>query len=164
MELITVKILIGLAVGALIGLTGLGGGVLLLPVLIFGLGIPAIKAVGSDALFNFITKIPSSIVHLSKGTVRRKVVVALGVGSVPGSILGVRFLQHLRVVYGDGVNDFIKSAVGILLIRVSTLLLLQRRIEAGMENRPPTTKGFAGMGVIGLLARSLVGITSVGSG
>src|SRR5207245_7862786 len=105
MEMIALKILIGLVVGTLIGLTGLGGGVLLLPVLIFRLRIPAIIAVGSDALFNFITKIPSSAVHLSKGTVRRKVVVALAVGSVPGSILGVRLLQHLRVVYGAGVND-----------------------------------------------------------
>lgn len=164
MEAAAIKVLIGLIVGTLIGLTGLGGGVLLLPILIFGLGVPAIKAVGSDALFNFITKIPSSIVHLSKGTVRRKVVIALAVGSVPGSILGVRLLQHLRVVYGDGVNDFIKTAVGILLIVVSTLLLLQRRIEAGMYNRPPTAKSFAGMAVIGLVAGFLVGMTSVGSG
>ncbi len=164
MELITVKILIGFAVGALIGLTGLGGGVLLLPVLIFGLRIPAIIAVGSDALFNFITKIPSSAVHLSKGTVRRKVVIALALGSVPGSILGVRLLQHLRVVYGTGVNDFIKTAVGILLIVVSSLLLLQRRIEAQVANRPPTAKSFAGMAVIGLVAGFLVGMTSVGSG
>jgi len=74
MELIALKILIGLVVGTLIGLTGLGGGVLLLPLLIFVLKYPAIIAVGSDALFNFITKIPSSAVHLSKGTVRRKVV------------------------------------------------------------------------------------------
>src|SRR5260370_4442386 len=164
MELITVKILIGLAVGALIGLSGLGGGVLLLPLLIFGLRVPAIVAVGSDAVFNFITKIPSSAVHLSKGTVRRKVVIALALGSVPGSILGVRLLQHLRVLYGDGVNDFIKSAVGILLIVVSTLLLLQRRIEAQVANRAPSTKSFAGMAVIGIVAGFLVGLTSVGSG
>ena len=164
MELIALKILIGLVVGTLIGLTGLGGGVLLLPILIFGLRVPAIIAVGSDALFNFITKIPSSSVHLKKGTVRRKVVVALGVGSVPGSILGVHFLQHLRVVYGAGVNDFIKAAVGILLILVSTLLLLQRRIEEGVANRPPNTKSFLGMVVIGLGAGFLVGMTSVGSG
>src|SRR5215475_6618051 len=116
MESIAAKVLIGLLVGFLIGLTGLGGGLLLLPILIFGLRIPAIVAVGSDAAFNFLTKIPSSAVHLWKGSVRRRVVVALGVGSVPGSILGVRLLQHLRTLYGDGVNDFIKSAVGILLI------------------------------------------------
>src|SRR6202163_3914985 len=111
---IALKILIGLVVGTLIGLTGLGGGVLLLPLLIFGLKVPAIIAVGSDALFNFLTKTPSSAVHLSKGTVRRKVVLALATGSMPGSFLGVRFLQHLKVLYGDGVNDFIKAAVGIL--------------------------------------------------
>lgn len=164
MELVTLKIVIGFVVGTLIGLTGLGGGVLLLPVLIFGLRVPPIVAVGSDALFNFLTKIPSSVVHLSKGTVRRKVVLALAVGSVPGSILGVRFLQHLRMLYGAGVNDFIKAAVGILLILVSTLLLLQRRIEEQVAGRRPTAKSFAGMAVIGLVAGFLVGMTSVGSG
>ena len=164
MEAAALRVLIGLIVGTLIGLTGLGGGVLLLPILIFGLGVPAIKAVGSDALFNFITKIPSSAVHLSRGTVRRKVVLALAAGSVPGSILGIRFLMHLRHLYGVGVNDFIKSAIGILLVVVSTLLLLQKRLEAEMANRPPTAKSFAGMAVIGLVAGFLVGMTSVGSG
>jgi uncharacterized protein len=161
---IALKILIGFGVGTLIGLTGLGGGVLLLPLLIFVLRVPAIIAVGSDALFNFITKIPSSAVHLSRGTVRRKVVVALAVGSVPGSILGVQTLQHLRQLYGAGVNDFIKTALGILLLIIPSLLLLQRRIEDKIANRPPTKKSFAGMVVIGLVAGFLVGITSVGSG
>jgi uncharacterized protein len=164
MELILLKILVGLIVGTLIGLTGLGGGVLLLPILIFGLRVPAIIAVGSDAAFNFLTKVPSSYVHFSRGTVRRKVVLALAAGSVPGSILGVRFLQHLRLLYGAGVNDFIKTTVGILLIVVSTLLLLQRRIEEQVANRPPTARSFAGMAVIGIVAGFLVGMTSVGSG
>ena len=97
MELLTLKILVGFGVGILIGMSGVGGGVLLLPLLIFVLKVPPIMAVGSDALFNFVTKIGSSWVHLSKGTVRRKVVLALAVGSVPGSILGVSFLQHLRI-------------------------------------------------------------------
>jgi uncharacterized membrane protein YfcA len=91
-----IKSLVGFGVGALIGMTGVGGGVLLLPILIFGLGVPPMLAVGSDALFNFVTKIGASIVHLRKGTVRRKVVVALIIGSAPGSYLGVSFLEHLR--------------------------------------------------------------------
>jgi uncharacterized membrane protein YfcA len=164
MELIVLKILIGFVVGTLIGMTGLGGGVLLLPILIFGLRVPAIIAVGSDAAFNFVTKIGSSWVHLKNGKVRRKVVLALAAGSIPGSILGVSLLQHLRNTYGSGVNDFIKTAVGILLICVSTLLLLQRRIEAHMVNRPPTARSFAGMTAIGLVSGFLVGMTSVGSG
>ena len=89
MELLLAKILIGFVVGTLIGLTGLGGGVLLLPMLIFVLHVPAIKAVGSDALFNFLTKIPAGGLHLWKGTVRRKVVLAMALGSIPGALIGV---------------------------------------------------------------------------
>jgi uncharacterized protein len=164
MELMAIKILIGLLVGFLIGLTGLGGGVLLLPILIFGLRIPPIIAVGSDAAFNFLTKVPSSAVHLLKGTVRHRVVLALAAGSVPGSILGVSWLQHLRIEYGGGVNEFIKAAVGILLILVSMLLLLQRKIEREVAGRPPTAKSLTGIALIGIVAGFLVGMTSVGSG
>lgn len=164
MPLIAIKILIGLVVGTLIGLTGLGGGVLLLPILIFGLRVPPILAVGSDALFNFFTKIPASGMHLCRGTVRHSVVLALAAGSIPGCIAGVAFLFHLRNLYGSGVNDFIKSAVGLLLVCIPTLLLFQTRIEEKVANRPPTIKSFAGMTVIGLLTGFLVGMTSVGSG
>ena len=164
MELVLAKILIGFVVGVLIGLTGLGGGVLLLPMLIFGLRVPAIIAVGSDALFNFFTKIPASLMHLAKHNVRRKVVLAMAVGSVPGSYLGVTLLVHLRTVYGAGVNDFIKSAVGLLLVIIPTLLLFQGRIEDRLAGRKPTLKNFAGMSLIGLVGGFLVGMTSVGSG
>jgi uncharacterized membrane protein YfcA len=164
MELLLAKILIGFIVGTLIGLTGLGGGVLLLPTLIFGLHVPAIIAVGSDALFNFLTKIPASVLHLHRKTVRRKVVLAMAVGSIPGSILGVSFLQHLRNLYGSGVNDFIKSAVGLLLVCIPTMLLFQSRIEEHLAKRQPTLKSFMGMSVIGLVGGFLVGMTSVGSG
>ena len=164
MELLAAKILIGFVVGTLIGLTGLGGGVLLLPTLIFGLRIPAIIAVGSDALFSFLTRIPASILHLQRKTVRRKVVLAMAVGSIPGAIVGVAVLQHLRNAYGGGVNDFIKSAVGLLLVCIPTMLLFQGRIEERLANRQPTLKSFIGMTFIGLAGGLLVGMTSVGSG
>src|SRR3984885_13765105 len=101
MSLIAAKIMVGFVVGVLIGMTGVGGGVLLLPVLIFGLRVPAIMAVGSDALFNFFTKIPASLLHLKKGTVKGKAVAALAVGSIPGSYCGVKMLMHIRHSYGD---------------------------------------------------------------
>jgi uncharacterized protein len=164
MEMIAAKILVGFVVGVLIGLSGVGGGVLLLPVLIFGLRVPPLVAVGSDALFNFFTKIPASLLHIRKGTVRKNIVIALAVGSVPGSIAGVNLLMYIRALYGDGVNNFIKSAVGVLLIVIPTLLLFQRRIEERVATRPPTMRGFAGMALIGLVAGFLVGMTSVGSG
>jgi len=162
--LIAGKVLIGFITGTLIGMTGLGGGVLLLPLLIFVLKVPAIRAVGSDALFNFLTKIPTSLVHISKGTVRKRIVMCLALGSVPGSILGVSLLGHLRTVYGSGVNTFITIAIGILLICIPTFLLFQNRIEEQIVKRPPTTKSFLGVSTIGLVSGFLVGMTSVGSG
>jgi uncharacterized protein len=161
---LALKIAVGFVVGVLIGMTGLGGGVLLLPVLIFGLKVPAMLAVGTDALFNFVTKIGSGWMHLRKGTVRRRVVLALAVGSIPGSIMGVSLLGHLRSVYGNGVNHFVTVAVGVLLVCVPVLLFFQNRIEEHVTHRPPTMKSFAGMSFIGLLAGFLVGMTSVGSG
>jgi uncharacterized membrane protein YfcA len=159
-----IKSLIGFGVGTLIGMTGVGGGVLLLPILIFGLHVPAMRAVGSDALFNFATKIGASIVHLRKGTVKRKVVLALIIGSAPGSYIGVSLLVHLKRIYGDGVNHFITIAVGFLLICIPTFLFFQKKIEERAAGKPPSMKSFAWMSLIGLVAGFLVGITSVGSG
>ena len=133
---LVIKSLVGLFVGTLIGMTGVGGGVLLLPILIFGLGVPPLRAVGSDALFNFVTKIGASAVHLRRGTVRRKVVLALALGSAPGSYFGVTFLIHLRNVYGNGVNRFITIAVGVLLICIPTFLFIQKKIEDRAASRP----------------------------
>jgi uncharacterized membrane protein YfcA len=118
----------------------------------------------SDALFNFVTKIGASAVHLRTGTVRKKVVLALALGSAPGSYFGVSFLIHLRNVYGNGVNRFITIAVGVLLICIPTFLFFQKKIEDRAASRPPTMKSFAWMSLIGLIAGFLVGITSVGSG
>jgi hypothetical protein len=75
----------------------------------------------------------------------------------------LKFLQHLRVLYGAGVNDFIKTAIGILLIVIPNAAAhaAQNRRPHG---EPPSAESFAGMAVIGLVARFLVGMTSVGSG
>ena len=162
--ILAIKILVGFAVGVLIGLTGVGGGVLMLPVLIFGLGYTPLVAVGSDSLFQFFTKIPAGLLHLKNGTVRRKVVLALAVGSIPGSYTGVKLLIYIHKLYGNGVNTFIKLAVGVLLIVIPIMLLLQKGIENRMANRAPSMKGFAGMVLIGLTVGFIVGLTSVGSG
>ena len=89
MELLLAKILIGFIVGTLIGLTGLGGGVLLLPMLIFGLRIPADYRRRHRRHVQLLHQDSCQRLHLTKGTVRRKVVLAMAVGSIPGSFLGV---------------------------------------------------------------------------
>ncbi len=164
MPLIATKILVGFVVGVLIGLSGVGGGVLLLPILIFGLKMPAIVAVGSDALFNFFTKIPASLSAPQERHGPPQSRARAGRRQHSRIIGGVSCSMYIRHLYGDGVNNFIKTAVGVLLIVIPTLLLFQRRIEERVANRPPTMKSFMGMAVIGLFAGFLVGMTSVGSG
>ena len=60
------RIAVGIVVGVLVGLTGLGGGMVLLPLLISVLGVPPIVAVGSDAVINFVTKIGAGSLHLRR--------------------------------------------------------------------------------------------------
>src|SRR4051794_11913752 len=105
------KVLIGLVVGTLIGMTGLGGGVLLLPCLIFGLGIQPIVAVGSDMLCNFFTKIGAGILHWRSGSINWRIVGGLCIGSVPGVFGGVAVLSCLRSILGDGVNNVLRGMI-----------------------------------------------------
>ena len=164
MYLALAKVLIGLIVGVLVGLTGIGAGVLLLPLLIFGFGVPAIVAVGSDAVFNAITKLGSGYLHYRQGTVNRSLVASLLAGSIPGAIMGVLVLALLRAHYGTGVNEFLKVVTGLLLIVIPSLLLFQgerKRVNGHAEFQ----RGLrAPVIAIGLLAGFLVGMTSIGSG
>lgn len=165
MHLALAKILIGLLVGLLVGLTGMGAGVLLLPILIFGFRIPALVAVGSDAVFNSITKLGSGYLHYRQGTVNRFLVMALLAGSIPGAIAGVALLAFLRAHYGSGVNEFLKVVTGLLLIAIPGLLLFQGQTKTD-DGRllAPQSRFRPAVMSIGLLAGFLVGMTSIGSG
>jgi len=165
MILFLLKIWVGLLVGTLVGLTGLGGGVLLLPILIFGLRVPPIVAVGSDAAFNVLTKTGVGFLHWRHGNVNWRLVSALSLGSVPGALGGVLLLARLRSVYGDAVNDILRTFIGVLLVCVPVLLLAEEPLEkyfAPWKQSGPTS--FAGISAIGLFSGLLVGMTSAGSG
>lgn len=168
MDLTTIasRIAVGLIVGILVGLTGLGGGMVLLPLLISVLGVPPILAVGSDAVINCITKIGAGVLHWRQGNVSWRLVLALGYGSIPGAIVGVLFLRHLRTVYGAGVNDFLKMAIGLLLVVIPIAYLLKRAPAASRSYSEPIhqTQYRFGITLIGFVAGVLVGVTSIGSG
>jgi uncharacterized membrane protein YfcA len=159
-HLVVVKILIGMLVGTLVGLSGLGGAVLLLPLLIFGLQVPPIVAVGSDAAFNALTKIGAGIFHWRRGTVHWRLVRALSLGSIPGAALGVLLLAHLRSVYGSRVNDILRTIIGALLIAVTVPLFLQGKIQKYFPLRNRSTDiPYTGVGVIGVCSGFLVGMS-----
>ena len=124
---ISARIAVGLVVGILVGLTGLGGGMLLLPLLISVLGVPPIMAVGTDAVINCITKIGAGALHWRRGNVSWRLALSLAYGSIPGAILGVTLLARIRAIYGSGVNDFLKIVIGILLIVIPIAYYLKKR-------------------------------------
>jgi hypothetical protein len=165
MALLLVKILVGALVGMLIGLSGMGGGVALLPILMFGFGVPAIIAVGSAAAFNALTKVLAGFVHWRNRTVNWPLVLSLCAGSLPGTFLGVLLLGHLRVVYGSQVNTILSTIIGVLLVCVPAFLLIQGQLGKffAIKKRPPQAL-YAAIAAIGLVAGFLVGVSSVGSG
>jgi uncharacterized protein len=160
------RILLGLLVGVLVGLTGLGGGMVLLPLLISVLGVPPIVAVGSDAAINFVTKIGAGTLHWRRGNVNWRLVFNLGCGSIPGAIVGVTVLARVRAAYGSGVNDFLRIAIGVLLV-IIPLAYVSRFRSSGSAALPEPVQppGYRfGIVLIGFFAGTLVGLTSIGSG
>lgn len=165
MDFVLIKVVIGFLVGALVGLTGMGAGVVLLPVLIFGFRVPPIIAVGSDAVFNAVTKLGSGYLHYRQGMVNRSLVGSLLSGSIPGAIAGVALLAFLRGHYGNGVNEFLKVVTGLLLIAIPSMVLLQAWMKTQDDEPHPPRKGLhLPVVAIGVLAGFLVGMTSIGSG
>jgi uncharacterized protein len=162
---IVTRVLTGLIVGILVGLTGLGGGILLLPILTSVLGVPPIVAVGSDAVVNSVTKIGAGLVHWRRGNVNWRLVGALTLGSVPGAFLGVMFLTLLRASR-SGVNNFLTIAIAFLLIIIPVVSMYVQ------PSSPPKSvvaagrsgKEDYGVALIGFCVGVLVGITSIGSG
>ena len=92
--------LYGFVVGLLVGLTGMGGGVIMTPLLILGLGLPATAAVGTDLAYSLVTKIAGSWQHWRQYTVDMELVRTLAIGSVPASVVAVAlvaWLEHAAV-------------------------------------------------------------------
>jgi uncharacterized membrane protein YfcA len=165
MWLFPLKMMIGMVVGLLVGLTGLGAGVLLLPILIFGLGVPPIVAVGSDAAFNAITKIGAGYLHWKKRTVDRRLIAGLSMGSIPAALGGVLLITHLHSTYGNELNSILRSAIGLLLVFIPLLLLIQKSPQHCAFLPSLSAKQFwPRVATVGLIAGFLIGVTSVGSG
>src|SRR4029079_13245544 len=105
----------GLVVGLLVGLTGMGAGSLMTPILISVFGIPASTAVGSDLIYAAITKMFGAGVHHWQKNVNLEVAKWMAFGSVPAAFLGGYSLWHL---FGGGVDDWLPEVIGISLILV----------------------------------------------
>jgi uncharacterized membrane protein YfcA len=181
--------LVGLFVGFLVGLTGMGGGALLAPILILVLGVPPVWAVGTDNAYSAVTKAVGAIVHIQQKTFSLKylkIAFWLACGSVPATVLGVGVVQYVHRQYGDVVNGFILHAIGITLLLVAVLLIakpyvmrfverkhVDRQKQAVLHNEVIPAEGTTKWEkryrplitvLVGVIVGFLVGLTSVGSG
>lgn len=160
----------GFAVGFIVGMTGVGGGSLMTPILVLLFGIKPALAVGTDLLYASITKGGGIFVHHRQGTIQWRIVGLLSLGSLPTSILTVAVLQELG---SRGVNyePAITSSLGIALILTSMVLVAKDKLLIAAKNerlepiralhrryRPYMT--IAGGALIG----ALVTLSSVGAG
>jgi uncharacterized protein len=163
----------GLLVGTIVGLTGMGGGALMTPMLVFFFKADPLTAISSDLVASVVMKPAGAFVHLRRGTVNLGLVGLLCLGSVPGAFLGAWFIsQQPRTTELDGL---LKTLIGIALIVAATGLVVRAAYQL-FRNRLPLGEGPAAMSrpavrlrrvptiALGLIAGFIVGITSVGSG
>src|SRR5262249_55017238 len=105
----------GFVVGMLVGLTGVGGGSLMTPILVLLFGVHATTAVGTDLLYAAITKTGGTLTHRVKGTVDWRVTGRLAAGSIPATILAL-FPLHILGIKGNASPPLITTALGITLV------------------------------------------------
>src|SRR3954451_18467825 len=169
-------IVAGLLVGVVVGMTGMGGGALMTPVLVFFFGVPPLAAVSSDVVASFFMKPIGGVVHLRRGTVHLGLVRWLCVGSVPGAFAGVLLLRLIGS--GGDLQGILLVSLGIVLVLAALamaaksylkLLARERRRAQGLEptaERALKTVPVRRLGtvLIGAAGGLVVGMTSVGAG
>jgi uncharacterized membrane protein YfcA len=158
-------ILSGAGVGFVVGLTGMGGGALMTPILVLLFGIEPLTAVSSDIVASMVMKPIGGAVHLKRGTVHKPLVKWLMIGSIPTAFLGVLLLR--KVGQGVALQGGVKVALGVALLVVVTGLvvkpLLGARRKPGDSMVPLLVKPVPTL-LIGIVGGLIVGVTSVGSG
>ena len=158
--------LAGLIVGCAVGLTGMGGGALMTPVLVLLFHVQPVAAVASDLVASLVMKPIGAAVHAGRGTVQWGLVAWLAAGSVPSAFLGVAFLKWI----GDGTR--VQSIVSIMLGAVLLVAVAALGLKMLLERRSGTAPAFddvlrvkkGATLAIGASIGFIVGITSVGSG
>jgi uncharacterized membrane protein YfcA len=160
----------GVLVGILVGLTGVGGGSLMTPLLVFLFGFNPSVAVGTDLLFAAITKSVGVITHhRSHGSVHWRIAGRLSLGSLPAATLALYFL-HSYVELGHDLSRPITLALGIALVLTALALLIKPQVRAVSERLPRSAIRFIGQHrrtatiLVGAILGVLVTLSSVGAG
>lgn len=157
----------GFGVGFLVGLTGVGGGSLMTPLLILLFGFHPATAVGTDLLYASITKICGTAVHHIGQTVEWRIVGWLSAGSLPASLLTLLLISRQLSSSSSAMASLISYVLGYALLLTALSLLFRRRILAlahvlSLHRRP--RREAAATVLLGALLGVLVSLSSVGAG
>ena len=164
-------VLLGLVVGVLVGMTGMGGGALTTPALVFMFGIRPLVAVGTDIFFSLLLRILGSAAHLRLRTVDFSLVKYLAAGSIPGAILGIGALFWARETLDMTlVDQVVRQMVGVMLV-LSSVLLIYRMMRGARPQEIASqqiTDDFSNkrfqIALLGFGVGIAVTFTSIGSG
>ena len=159
----------GLVVGIIVGLTGIGGGALMTPILIAGFGINPAVAVSTDLMYAAFTKMGGVWPYARKRLVHWRVVFALLAGSIPGSLVTLWWLSGLEAM--ASIEHAINLTLGFSLILTSVAVFLRSRIRTYVaQAQLPRLKSFVRRwrmvitSLAGLMLGGLVTLSSVGAG
>jgi uncharacterized membrane protein YfcA len=156
----------GFFVGLVVGLTGVGGGSLMTPILVLLFGVHPATAVGTDLLYAAATKSVGTAVHGFNRTVIWRVTGLLALGSAPTAVAMI-YLLSLYGPFGAGASTLITLVLGYALLLTAVAMLLRRRIQAYAATRvgriDPTTRVVLTV-LTGVVLGVFVSLSSVGAG
>ncbi|HTW34865.1 MAG TPA: sulfite exporter TauE/SafE family protein [Rhizomicrobium sp.] len=159
-------VLSGVLVGGLVGMTGVGGGSLMTPLLILVFGIHPVTAVGTDLIYASVTKASGSVVHGYNRTVDWRVVGRLALGSIPATALTIAALYFLHVD-SKATQIIITRVLGFALLFTAISLLLRKPMmrwySAHVPEMPPERVRRLTI-LTGAVLGVLVSLSSVGAG
>lgn len=156
----------GSVVGFLVGLTGVGGGSLMTPLLVLLFGVAPATAVGTDLLFASITKVAGVGVHARRGNVEWRIAGLLACGSIPAALVTLTVLEGV-VAKGGSIDGVVTPVLGGALILTAFALLFKGRLqqEGWLVGRGLSERGRAIATVVtGAVLGALVTISSIGAG
>lgn len=156
----------GFAVGALVGMTGVGGGSLMTPLLILLFGVHPATAVGTDLLYAAATKTGGSLVHGYARSIDWRVVRRLATGSVPATLVTLAVLSHFNLS-GDAARNLITLVLSVALLATAFVLVFGEAIVAAYRARVAeldSHRTAVNTILVGLVLGVLVSISSVGAG
>lgn len=159
----------GFFVGLVVGVTGVGGGSLMTPLLVMFFGVSPATAVGTDLLYASLTKTLGAWVHARRGTVNWQVVGLLSLGSLPSALLSILLLKYLALDE-ETLRSLVTSVLSVALIATAVVLLFKEQIKRVSRRRDGSMYELhhrylpTATIATGVIVGALVSVSSIGAG